>query len=348
MKRCLAILLALVSFWAAADVADVDVTEISRDVSIVGLDKIPGIALVAYIDLKDPSLSPPYHAFLVKDGENLDDPDGLPILILSLERAALNEAGGLSALDLPEMLAKGKVPSQRILAPFTTYVPDSLVEAYREAITYRVSCVVGSRAFLDVYGVQVDYTNGRSDKKDWSEGAQVQRMDDVIEAAWVESSSFLAEKSYPERYKAFHAFDGDPGTAWSEGAKGPGIGEWIEVSFKRPLKADTIVIMPGWFQAAFFKKNNRVKSLAISLDGKESVFKLKDEMLPQKISIDPKLGVRTIRFTVKEVYKTDKWDDTPIAEIQFLLGGKRIKVDYSSAVEPSSLLQPHYEESIYW
>jgi hypothetical protein len=91
-----------------------------------------------------------------------------------------------------------------------------------------------------------------------------------------------------------------------------------------------------------------VKTVAVSLDGKEFEASFKDEMAPQRIALDPSKEFRTLRITVKAVYASGEWNDTPIAEIQFLLGGKKIMVDPGLSVEPGSALQEDFERFAGW
>ncbi|RJS14751.1 hypothetical protein DRW03_34395 [Corallococcus sp. H22C18031201] len=73
--------------------------------------------------------------------------------------------------------------------------------------------------------------------------------------AYVHASSTLKSKT-PGRYAARNAFDGDPTTAWVEGARGPGDGESLAVTFTTPVRLYGFVLWPGYTKTqATFRDN---------------------------------------------------------------------------------------------
>ncbi len=328
------VLVALIAFPAIADAPDIVTVPSQRHILIEGLEKIPDIAVIGRFGKGSAG-----RAWVMEEGEAVaprDNDDEFAVYTMS--KAALKKAGGVDKVDLDALVKAGKAFKQRMprLYVFEQIPRDDAI--YIELLYYRVGSVVGGRAFFEASGVKYAFVGKDDAEKRWSVKAPIQSMDMTADVEKVSSSSALSDPLYPSRYGVPMAFDGDPETAWSEGAKGPGIGQYIEVTFAVPVKADSVLIMPGWFQKEFHKKNNRVKSLSIMVDGKETVVALKDVMEGQIVPLDPKKEMKTVRFTIKDVYKTEKWDDTPIAEIQFLLGGKRIKVDAANAVLPRTLL----------
>ncbi|MCP4130801.1 MAG: hypothetical protein GY754_07450 [bacterium] len=109
-------------------------------------------------------------------------------------------------------------------------------------------------------------------------------------------------------------FDGIKESAWCEGVKGSGIGQWVE--FKLLKNVSGLTIQNGFIKSlckinnndmnAFYKKNNRVKKAEIlSADGSISVtINLKDTQKTQNFQV----------FIPKGVYKGTKWDDTCLGE----------------------------------
>jgi len=80
------------------------------------------------------------------------------------------------------------------------------------------------------------------------------------------ASSTLESSRYPflGQYGMQALFDGDSYTGWSEGAAGDGTGEvlWLEIE----EGSDTLLIKNGFSRSEdLFQKNNRVKSLSLSL-----------------------------------------------------------------------------------
>lgn len=83
--------------------------------------------------------------------------------------------------------------------------------------------------------------------------------------------SVTASSSLKGRYGPANALDGDPGTAWCEGAEGPGVGSWIEVRFKAPVHLDAIQLAGGYFKSAeLLAANARPAKVIITLDGGRS------------------------------------------------------------------------------
>ncbi|MBN2352650.1 MAG: hypothetical protein JXD23_08800 [Spirochaetales bacterium] len=151
-------------------------------------------------------------------------------------------------------------------------------------------------------------------------------------------SSLLTEKRDRNMYQPAKVFDGKPDTGWAESAPGSGNGEWIEIRFARPVTADKIVVSPGWFDKRYWILNNRIKSLSIELDdyGKEARFK--DQMIPQDVSLSGEKTFTRARFVVRDVYRTAKDDDTCIAEIEFLIGNKKIDLDLSACADQMKVI----------
>jgi hypothetical protein len=84
--------------------------------------------------------------------------------------------------------------------------------------------------------------------------------------AW--ASSQLAAKD-PRRYAAANAFDGDPATAWVEGAPGTGEGESLFLELAEPAPIDGFVLMPGYMRSAkTLVENAAPRRIELSADGK--------------------------------------------------------------------------------
>lgn len=135
-----------------------------------------------------------------------------------------------------------------------------------------------------------------------------------------------------------YVYDNDLNTAWVEGARGPGIGESITLkltpyAFGKHAGAyliKKIGIINGYAKSeAIFHANNRVKKIKVAYFYKtgdwgdevaspklSETFELKDTMEMQFIELkEPKL-ISEIEFTILDVYKGKKYDDTGISEIR--------------------------------
>lgn len=145
----------------------------------------------------------------------------------------------------------------------------------------------------------------------------------VINDNWASvqaSSTLFDEKINYKTYWPGNVIDNNPATAWVEGEKGNGIGEWIDFAFFNPINLNMIRIINGYAKSdALYAANNRVKKLKIDFDdGTSLVAELKDStMEPQLIQISNQKVVERVRLTILEVFPGSKYHDTCISEIGF-------------------------------
>ncbi len=147
------------------------------------------------------------------------------------------------------------------------------------------------------------------------------------------SSTLPAESGSKYRYDADLLFDGNPLTAWAEGGSGSGEGETIEVTFDSPAMIDAITVMPGFFDARWFKTNIRVKEMKVEIFDFTggSVYlataPFKDEMTEQRIPVGEVEAARVV-FTITAVYAPEN-KDLAISEISFSRKGAVVPVQAS-------------------
>jgi len=134
-----------------------------------------------------------------------------------------------------------------------------------------------------------------------------------------------ASSSLGDSYKAEFANDLSYKTAWVEGKKDEGIGEYLEYYFKNDSPRITeIIISNGYMKSEeTWKNNNRVKKLKLYVNGVPfGILNLKDSRTDQYFSVGTlghnKNGTDLIlKFEILEVYKGSKYNDTAITEIYF-------------------------------
>ena len=97
-----------------------------------------------------------------------------------------------------------------------------------------------------------------------------------------------------------------------------GIGEYLEIEFTKPK--DNLVVLNGFVdfdKRYLYKANNRVKKAVITSLDKDAPFEIEydfeDYVHFSEINF-PK-AVNKVRFTIKEIYKGEKWDDTCITAV---------------------------------
>ncbi len=152
------------------------------------------------------------------------------------------------------------------------------------------------------------------------------------------AESELADKDVPARYAANKAFDGDNTTTWVEGADGPGIGQ--RIAFDVPARAVGLRVLPGYGDPRYFNRNYRVETAVLDLYSilqdpqgmmltkavERTLYRFSDNLslqnigLPAEIEITPAAQLVGV-LTIESVFPTQEWEDTCIAEIQFVAGG---------------------------
>ena len=134
-----------------------------------------------------------------------------------------------------------------------------------------------------------------------------------------------ASSSLGDSYKAEFANDLSYKTAWVEGKKDEGIGEYLEYYFKNDSPRITeIIISNGYMKSEeTWKNNNRVKKLKLYVNSVPfGILNLKDSRTDQYFEMGTlghnKNGTDLIlKFEILKVYKGSKHNDTAITEIYF-------------------------------
>ncbi len=123
-------------------------------------------------------------------------------------------------------------------------------------------------------------------------------------------------------YAPNQMLDGSMMTAWIEGARGPGIGQWVQFDFSREVNLKSILLAPGYFKSQeVWAKNNRLAVITLQFsDGGARQYTFPDQMTEQSLDV---LGIHTssVRLVIDRVYmgRTDS-EDTAISQIAFEYG----------------------------
>ena len=145
----------------------------------------------------------------------------------------------------------------------------------------------------------------------------------------------------PEGGAAAAASDGVPSTAWTEGAVGDGVGEWIELSLGRKctiwrLDVWNGVQVPSSDAVDPYTQNQRIQDIQVDLgDGNPFLFTLEDKRDPQSIPVGGK-AAETIRLRIRSVYKAPQ-ANTGLSEVSVYVS----KADAEAlAALPAAVLPP--------
>ena len=140
----------------------------------------------------------------------------------------------------------------------------------------------------------------------------------------IDASSFLWNdwNKFVENYHPNYVADDDPATAWVEGAKSSGAGEWLRIQVT-PLDKTTQVrlrVRNGYQKSKdLWKANARAKAVKVRLlPGKvEKLVTLADADGWQEIVVDQPSGqLRAIELAIDSVYEGTKYADLCISDIQ--------------------------------
>lgn len=154
----------------------------------------------------------------------------------------------------------------------------------------------------------------------------------------------LDEWKYPGKYSPINAFDDDIKTCYAEGWDALYKGSF-DIVFNRTISIDEIQFEPGFFKDEItFQRNNRVKILSIHIIDKTNNkpktinFNFTDEMKMQSKKIDS-VTIDGMMFSIQDVYKGSKYNDTCISEIQFYNKGEKITIDDIKYLKKQYILQ---------
>ena len=111
--------------------------------------------------------------------------------------------------------------------------------------------------------------------------------------------------------------DGSLSTSWAEGVPGPGVGEWIQAEFKRPVKLRELRILPGHneYPSAFRRYGRPEQLTAVFSDGSSVVLEFRDAPSLQRFPVD--VTTTSVRLVVESVYLGSDYPATCIGEVEF-------------------------------
>lgn len=161
----------------------------------------------------------------------------------------------------------------------------------------------------------------------WGDGDSFK---DIFESITVRGSSALPARE-GNYYNASRAHDLSLQSAWVEGAQGDGIGEYLEYTARvttdhHPDDAAIthLIVFNGYRKTRdLWRKNNRIRRLHLSIDGKPyGIVTLADSYSQQElklgtIKLPPHTKTLRLRFTIESVYPGTQYRDTALTELEF-------------------------------
>lgn len=130
-------------------------------------------------------------------------------------------------------------------------------------------------------------------------------------------SSVLAPQS-GNRYGGGNLGDRRMDTAWVEGVKGDGVGEFVTLVFPGPTALRQLMVVNGYNKnSAIFQKNGRVKEMVLRTStGLERKVRLKDGRNWQSVDLSFAGEVTWLSLRISSVYPGSRYRDTAISELR--------------------------------
>jgi hypothetical protein len=125
-------------------------------------------------------------------------------------------------------------------------------------------------------------------------------------------------------YHAWSAIDSRLDSPWTEGVDGPGIGEWVMLTFPGKIEVWAIGLDVGYDRDAdIFYANNRIKRALLIFSNGEEVEVTFDDKQGMQMTVlarapGPSIETTYVKVVIQEVYPGTRYDDTCLGEIQVL------------------------------
>ncbi|MGG1616177.1 NADase-type glycan-binding domain-containing protein [Paenibacillus sp. NRS-1781] len=136
----------------------------------------------------------------------------------------------------------------------------------------------------------------------------------------IPAQKIVASSTLPDQagnsYAVRNIMDGDASTAWCEGVKGDGIGEWIKIDFGSVQELKGFELINGLAKSSnAFQANNRVKRMKLEFSNGQTM--MVDNDFIRNEFLDAPIHTSFVKITIEAVEKGSKYHDTCISEIRF-------------------------------
>ncbi|WP_231503770.1 NADase-type glycan-binding domain-containing protein [Paenibacillus sp. 1-18] len=136
----------------------------------------------------------------------------------------------------------------------------------------------------------------------------------------ITAQKIIASSTLPDQagnsYAARNIMDGDASTAWCEGVKGDGVGEWIKIDFGSMQELKGFELINGLAKSSnAFQANNRVKRMKLEFSNGQTMM-VDNNFLSNEFP-DGAVHTSFVKITIEAVEKGSKYHDTCMSEIRF-------------------------------
>lgn len=150
-------------------------------------------------------------------------------------------------------------------------------------------------------------------------GTRYASLDDCLVSSATASSHLKSGKAASLTYGPDNVRDGEDSTAWCEGAKGTGRGEWLAFDFRTPVTARALTLVAGYNKSPETWRNNaRLKRVRLHFsDGTRQDANLRDTASPQALLLEAKGTLESVKLEVLAVYPGRRHEDACVSEVDF-------------------------------
>lgn len=132
------------------------------------------------------------------------------------------------------------------------------------------------------------------------------------------ASSFISNGR--NQYAPDRAFDGDPATTWTEAARGPGDGEWLQATFATPQHIERVRITPGWNHTSprgedLFIANSHLRRVRLVLGPNTTIERDVSPGEREVVINGLDAETTTVRIEALSVWPGTRWADLCIGDV---------------------------------
>lgn len=170
--------------------------------------------------------------------------------------------------------------------------------------------VVPSEPSKDGKDTKDDKDKNKKDDKDKKE-------EKVVTWDYSSASSALSEGGYVHSSKL--ALDPNTSTNWTPESETGGVGEWIKIEAGQERDITKVELYGGNYKNEYwYNANNRIKKIKLEFsDGSSQDFMVEESFpKPAELKLKSPVKTRSIKFTILDVYKGNKYNDAPISVIK--------------------------------
>lgn len=248
-------------------------------------------------------VAPDGQAATTPPGAGVTGPEGVTARLVECPECGASNAASRPLCARCQAPLRDEVPGGDALPDTVAVTPSPLATGvrYRDANPYVLSLVL--LAGLVIAGALLALVTSRVTASN-STGA------DGVEVVAATASSAL------EDFEAARAIDGDPATAWTESAAGPGVGEYLELRLAEVVDVMRVVIWNGdQRDETSYADNGRVASLRIEAADRQFRVNLLDVTGPQAIDLPAPLTTDRVRLIIETAVAGERYTDLAISEV---------------------------------